>query len=454
METKAETNPQAALTPETLARLRDSFQARPENRLMQNAVAQRDVNEIALDRAIVTGATHTFSTVLDDWGATNQAKSGRCWLFAGLNLFRSETIKMLNVKHFEFSQNYILFWDKLERTNFLLESIIETADRPVDDRTVAWLLGSSLQDGGQWDMFINLVKRHGVVPKTAMPESESSSNTGRMNSILSYQYRQGAKQIRDLYASEAGLSEMRQAKHETLRVIYDVLCIHLGTPPSRLDWQWTDKDGHFHRDGEMTPLEFAQKYVVTPVDDYVCLVHDPRSTSPIGRTFTVEYLGNMVDGSPVKYLNVDIELMKDITLRLLQDHKPVWMGCDTGKQMHRGLGLWDAQLFDYPSVYNADFSLEKAARLEYHQTRMTHAMLFTGVDVVDEKPRRWRVENSWDDKVGDKGFFLMNDSWFNEYVFEIAAPKGYLPEDLQKALEEEPIVLPPWDPMGSLAFQG
>ena len=451
MKTNAETISQATLTPETLAELRSSYQARPANRLAQNAVAQRDVNEIALDREIVTGATHTYSIVLDDWAATNQARSGRCWLFAGLNLFRSETIKKLNVKQFEFSQNYLMFWDKLERTNFLLESIIETADRPVDDRTVAWLLGSSLQDAGQWDMFINIVRRYGVVPKTVMPESESSGNTARMNSVLNYQYRQGAKRIRDLYISEASLAKMRRAKHETLKVIYDVLCIHLGTPPTQFDWQWTDKDGQFHRDGEMKPLEFAQKYVVTPVEDYVCLVHDPRPTSPIGRTFTVAYLTNMVDGSPVRYLNVDIEVMKDITLRLLQDGRPVWMGCDTGKQMHRELGLWDAQLFDYSSVYNADFSLDKAGRLEYHQTRMTHAMLFTGVDMVDGEPRRWRVENSWDVEVGDKGFFLMNDSWFSEYMFEIAAPMGYLPADLQKALDEEPIVLPPWDPMGSLA---
>ena len=451
MDPEAVENTAGVLTPETLQGFRTRFEAEPANRLIQNTVAQRDVNEIALDRNIVTGATHTFSTVLDDWTATNQAKSGRCWLFAGLNLFRAETIKTLNVKQFEFSQNYLMFWDKLERTNFLLEGIIETADRPVDDRTVAWLLASSMSDGGQWDMFINLVKRHGVVPKTVMPESESSSNTARMNSILNYQYRQGAKSIRDIYATEGGLEGMRAAKEETLKVIYDVLCIHLGTPPGSFDWQWIDKDKGFHRDGEMTPHQFAEKYISAPIDDYVCLVHDPRPTSPMGRTFTVQYLGNMVNGSPVKYLNVGIDTIKELTLRMLQEGTPVWMGCDTGKQMHRDLGIWDANLFDYPSVYHADFSLDKASRLEYHQTRMTHAMLFTGVDVVDDRPRRWRVENSWDVKVGDKGFFLMNDSWFDEYMFEIAAPKSYLSEELQKALDEDPIVLPPWDPMGSLA---
>ena len=440
-----------SLTPGQVAEFDERFRDNPNSNLMQNVVTQRDVNEVALDHSIVTGAEHTFSTLLDDWSVTNQARSGRCWMFAGLNMFRVESKGMLNVKQFEFSQNYVMFWDKLERANFLLEGVIETADRPVDDRTVAWLLARGVEDGGQWDMFVNLVRKHGVVPKSVMPETESSSNTARMNTMLNYQYRQGAKRIRDLYAGEAGVDEMRDSKQECLNAIYQILSIHLGTPPSRFFWQWRDKDNQFQRDGELTPREFADKYVVTPMDDYVCLVHDPRETSPEGRTFTIQYLGNVVDGGGVKYLNVDIELIKSIAQRMLEEGKPVWMGCDTGKQMHRDLGLWDAGLFDYAGVYGADFSLDKAARLEYHQTRMTHAMLFTGVDVVDGKPRRWRVENSWDDKVGDKGFCLMNDSWFAEYMFEIAAPKSYLPQELQDAWDMAPIKLPPWDPMGSLA---
>ena len=374
-------------------------------------------------------------------------------MFAGLNLFRTETRNLLNVREFEFSQSYVMFWDKMERANYILEAVIETADRPVDDRVVAWLLHQPLGDGGQWDMFVSLVRKHGVVPKTVMPETESSGNSMRMNAGLNYQVRQGARNIRRIYAEEGGTNAMREAKQEALRSIYRILSIHLGNPPDSFDWQWKDKDGEFHRDGQMTPLEFAEKYISTPMEEFVCLVHDPRKANPPGRTYTVQYLGNVVDGTRIKYLNVDIELMKDITMRMLQDGKPVWMGCDTGKQMHRDKGLWDAELFDYASVYNAEFDMNKEERLEFHQTAMTHAMLFTGVDVVDGKPRRWRVENSWDDKVGDKGFFLMNDSWFAEYMFEIAAPKSYLPQDLQDALDLEPIVLPPWDPMGSLALK-
>ena len=442
-----------ALSNDSVTKFRESFDADPNKKLVQNVVTQHDVNDIALSRSIVTESPHSFSIVLDDWGVTNQARSGRCWMFAGLNLCRVDTRNVLNVKEFEFSQNYLMFWDKMERANFVLEAIIETADRSTDDRTVAFLLRNPISDGGQWDMFTALVAKHGVVPKTAMDETESSSNSSRMNSSLNYQIRQGAKRIREAYTRESGLDELRGIKDQTLKVIFDVLCIHLGTPPTEVDWQWKDKDGEFTRVGTVTPKEFAAEYLQTDIHDYVSLVHDPRESSPEGATFTVEYLGNVVDAPAIRYLNVDIQLMKDIALKMLQDGKPVWMGCDTGKQMHRDLGLWDADLFDYGSVYGTDFSMDKAERLEYHQTAMTHAMMFTGVDVVDGVPRRWRVENSWDDKVGNKGFFLMNDSWFAEYMFEIAVPKEYLSAELQDALELDPIVLPAWDPMGSLACQ-
>ncbi|MHC4768959.1 MAG: C1 family peptidase, partial [Planctomycetota bacterium] len=206
-----------------------------------------------------------------------------------------------------------------------------------------------------------------------------------------------------------------------------------------------------HRDGDLTPQEFADRYVELPLDDYVCLVNDPRESSPFGRTFTVEYLGNVVDGEIVKYLNVEMDVMKDVAMRTIMDGAPVWFGCDVGKMMRRDAGIWDAGLYDYESVYDTSFELPKADRLRYHQTLMTHAMLFTGVDVVNGQPRRWRVENSWGDENGRKGFFTMNDSWFEQHMFEIAARRSVLPPQLQEAVDLEPIILPPWDPMGSLA---
>jgi bleomycin hydrolase len=372
-------------------------------------------------------------------------------MFAGLNLFRAGAIAKMGLKSFEFSQNYTMFSDKIERANYFLEAIIDTADRAVDDRTVAYLLARPISDGGQWNMFVNLVRKHGLVPKQMMPETQSSSSSSRMNSILAAKLRETAFELRSAFATGASTEDLRAQKERALGVIYRILCIHLGTPPRNFAWQWTDKDRNFHRDAEMTPQQFAAQYVELPVDEYVCVVHDPRPTSPKGRTFTVEYLGNVLEGGIVKYLNVDIELMKDLAAKAIVGGEPVWFGCDTGKMTRRDLGMWDKDLYDYGSLYDTTFGMDKATRLSYHETQMTHAMLFTGVDMVDDKVRRWRVENSWGEEAGKKGFYVMNDNWFDEYVFEIAARRSALPPELQEALDAEPIVLPAWDPMGALA---
>jgi bleomycin hydrolase len=440
---------EGALNAGDLESLRKEFCASPVYRLAQNAVTRVAVDDVAINREIVNNTDHSLSTLLDDWKVTNQQRSGRCWLFAGLNLLRVGAMQQMGLKDFEFSQNHIMFWDKVERANYFLEAIIETAGRDLDDRTVAFLLESVADDGGQWNMFVAIVSKHGLVPKAFMPETHSSAATAGMNSVLRNLLRQGAKSVRQ--ASARGLDAARAEKAEVLRVIYRVLCIHLGTPPDRFDWQWTDKDRQFHRDGVLTPREFAAKYVQLPISDYVCLVHDPRPSSPPGRTFTVEYLGNVLGAAPVSYLNVDISMLKDIASRTLQAGEPVWFGCDVGKMMSSDYAVWDARLYDLPSVYDTAFTLGKADRLIYHETKMTHAMLFTGVDVLDGVPRKWRVENSWGADKGKDGFYTMNDSWFDEYVFEIAARRDALPGHLQRALGAKPIMLPAWDPMGSLA---
>jgi bleomycin hydrolase len=434
------------ISQQTINDFRTAFEGDSTAKVSQNAVSMTTIDDIALVRDVVQSTDFTFSTHLDDWKVTNQKKSGRCWLFAALNMLRVPAMKKMNVKEFEFSQNWAMFWDKFERANWFLQHIIETADSDVDDRTVAFLLSDPIGDGGQWNMFVNVVNKHGLVPKSAMPETESSSCTAKMNMILRWKLRDGAMQCRD-----AG-ENVEEVRKEILSGIWRILCIHLGTPPTSFNWQWQDKDKEFTRTGEMTPLEFAAEYIETPLDEYVCVVNDPRESSPLMRTYTVECLGNVVGGDLVKYLNVDTDTMKSLTQKTLEDNKPVWMGCDVGKMFRRDIGIWDAELFDFEGVYGTQLGLTKAERLDYHQTLMTHAMLFTGVDVHDGTPRKWRVENSWgDDAVGEKGFQVMNDSWFDEYMFEVAIEKKYLSSELLTALEEEPIVLSPWDPMGSLA---
>lgn len=438
-----------ALSLDDVAGFQRDFERKPAYRLMQNAITETTVEAVALNRQIVTRADHTFSVHLDDWKVTNQKKSGRCWAFAGLNLLRVGAMRKMNLDAFEFSQNYVMFWDKFEKANWFLEAMLQTAERDVDDRTVHYLLGRPIDDGGQWNMFVSLVHKYGLVPQALMPETESSSNTSRMNQALLNELRQGAHQLRLLKAGGADATNCRAAKKDILNTVYRILSIHLGTPPRTFLWQWKDKNKGFHRDGELRPQQFAERYSSLDLSDYVCLVNDPRH--PYGKTYSVDYLGNVVGGEPVVYLNVDIQHIKDITRNTLEGGEPVWMGCDVGKQMHNQLGLWDRDLFDFEGVYDTVYTNDKAARLRYRQTVMTHAMLFTGVDVVQGKPRRWRVENSWGDERGEKGYYLMNDNWFDEYLFEIAAHRNTLSEELLQAFDAAPVLLPAWDPMGSLA---
>jgi len=450
--TRIDGDPAGALEAPTVDGLQAAFRANPGYRLAQNAVTRNNVDDIALNHRVVFAADHSFSTTLDDWGVTDQKQTGRCWMFAGLNLLRFSARRVLGVKEFEFSQNYVMFWDKLERANYFFEAIIESADRDVDDRSVAFLLDQPLSDGGQWNMFISLVKKHGLVPKALMPETNSSSNSRRMNGVLRAKLREGARELRQARARGGSLESLRAIKTGYLETVSRILNIHLGTPPERFVWQWRNSSGDFQRTEEITPAEFAARFVDLPLDEYVCLVHDPRPGNPYGRTYTVQYLGNVVGGGRVVYLNLEMPLIKSIARRALEDGEPVWFGCDVGKQMRRDLGLMDRDLYDLSAVYATTFDgMDKAARLEYGETQMTHAMLFTGVDVLDGETRRWRVENSWGADPGQKGFFTMNDSWFDEYMFEIAARRSYLPAELQTALELEPTVLPPWDPMGALA---
>ena len=440
------------VTEAQIEEFRKSFDSDPSATVAQNAVSNADLSTLALRRDLVQDMDFSFSTKLDDWNATNQRRSGRCWLFATLNLFRVGAMKKMNLKKFEFSQAHIHFWDKLERANHFLEAILETSDRPVDDRTIHFLLSDPIGDGGQWNMATNLIRKHGLVPMSAYPESHSSSNTRSMNTVLKDILRTSASEIRKILDDGGSNNEARRHKEGRMKEIWRVLCIHLGTPPEKFDWQWRDKDNEFHRKGTMTPLEFVDEYVEVDWEEYICIVNDPRNE--YYRTYTVDFLQNVAGGPPVVYLNVPSNEMKDITQRLLEDGTPVWMGCDVGKNMARKRGLWDAELYDLKGLYGIQFGMEKADRLRFGQTMMTHAMLFTGVDVVDGKPRRWRVENSWgSEDSGEKGFYTMNDNWYDEHMFEIAAPKDYLTDEMKSGLKGDPIVLPAWDPMGSLARQ-
>jgi len=440
------------LNDKDVERFSASFEKDPKNILAMNAVTQSDIRETALNREVVNRIDHTYSHLIKTGKATAQGQTGRCWMFAGLNILRIEAMKKLNLKEFELSQPYLMFWDKLEKANYFLENIIETRGEPLDGRLVMWLLAHIIPDAGQWDMFVNLVKKYGVVPKPVMPETKSSGASRFMNTCLTTKLREYARDLRAMHEGGASLEEMRKAKGCLLEEYYRMLRIHLGTPPSSFYWEWRDKDDVFHRHGEITPQEFFEEYIGFDLDSMACLINAPTKDKPYKRMYTVQYLNNVVGGQEVRYLNIDIETMKKAAGEMVKDGHAVWFGADAGKMSHRDMGVFDPNIYDYERVYGIEFKLDKAARLDYGHSRMTHAMVFTGVDIdEDGKPRKWRVENSWGDRVGDKGFYTMSDRWFEEYTYEVMIQKKYLSEELLKVLVTEPIVLKPWDPMGALA---
>jgi len=440
------------ITPADIERWRTAFEAEPRHRTAMNAVTKTTVRSVAMARRAVVRHNHTFSHVVKAGAATSQNGSGRCWMFAGLNTFRMAAAEGMNLEDFELSQNYPMFWDKLEKANYFLESILRTLDEPTDGRLIAWLMQAPVQDGGQWDMFVNLVRRYGVVPKEAMPETESSGNTGMLNDRLTVRLREDAARLRAAHRAGETVAALRARKDAMLEEVYRILTIHLGEPPRQFLWQWRDKDKEFHRDGVLTPLEFLEKRVPVDLDALVCLIHCPQSSKRFNALYTVDFLGNVVGGQIVRYLNVEMPTLKAAAKEQIVDGKPVWFGCDVGKSFDRDLGLMDMELYDYEDVYGVRFGLDKAERLDYGDSQMTHAMVMTGVDLDDEgNPRKWRVENSWGDKGGDKGFMAMTDAWFDEYVYEVVVEKARLSPELQAVLETDPIPLPPWDPMGALA---
>ena len=420
--------------------------------LARNAATQVGIQAASLNREKIQHTSTAVSHRLDDWKATSQKKSGRCWLFSSLNFLRSRARESLGVKNFEFSQSYVFFWDKFERANWFLTDIIATSDEPVDGRLVQFLLGDVLGDGGQWDMAVSVYMKYGLVPKEVMPESEASTNSRPMNARLRAVLHIGALRLREAIAAGASAEEVDTQRRKILADVWKILVVCLGEPPVRFNWQWRDDEGNVHRDGEVTPHEFYERHVGLDLSEYICLVDDPRPENPKGSMETVEHLGNVVGGRPIRYLNAPVEEIKRIAAAQIAAGEAVWFGADVSQPYDRGLGFFVTGIHDYDGLFDVDFSSTKLERVRSGESAMDHAMLFTGVDLDEAgQPRAWRVENSWGDEPGDSGFFTMDDQWFTDNVFEVVVPKSALPEDLAAAVDSEPIVLPAWDPMGTLA---
>lgn len=430
------------------------FQDNSKLRAVENAVTHNGLLKSLETRQSQVENDHVFSIDLTKDKVANQKASGRCWMFAALNTFRHKLISDLNLDNFELSQAHTFFWDKYEKSNWFLEQVIATADQELGSRKVKFLLDVPQQDGGQWDMVVALFEKYGVVPKSAYPESVSSSNSRELNQYLNKLLRQDAQILREAVAAGVGAEGIRAQKEALLQEIFNFLAVNLGLPPCTFDFAYRDKDNNYHSDKNITPQEFFKKYVGLNLSDYVSVINAPTADKPYGKSYTVDMLGNVVGSRAVRYLNLDMTRFKELAIAQMQAGETVWFGSDVGQISDRQKGILATNVYDFDTAMNISFTQDKAGRLDYSESLMTHAMVLTGVDLAENgEPLKWKVENSWGEKVGDKGYFVASDAWMDEFTYQIVVRKEFLTDEELAAYEAEPTVLAPWDPMGALASQ-
>ena len=427
-----------------------NYQKDDKNRILRHALVKNSVYQIANSQDDIKEMDFNFDINIKTLPAANQKASGRCWIFAATNVCREVIAKECNLSNFELSQSYLAFYDRLEKSNYLLESVIELIDEDYDDRTLTYLLQNGVGDGGQWDMFVSLVNKYGLCPKNVYPETNTSSATRETVQLINFNIRKFASDAKALYQTK-GLDAVRKEKEEVLKKIYVLLINCYGLVPETFDFEYTDKDGNYHLEKGFTPLSFKDKYLGNQLNDYVSLINAPTKNKPFGKTYTIKYLGNVVGGKEVTHLNVTMERMKELILAQMKDDRIVWFGSDVGFYGDREEGVWDDQRFDLESAFNLALKMDKGESLDYHASQMNHAMCITGVSFKEGKPNKWKIENSWGKDRAKDGYYIMSASWFDQFVYQAVVDKKYLNTDELKALEAKPIVLKPWDPMGSLA---
>lgn len=423
----------------------------PKNRLAYSALSTNNPTSILEKPSQLLKDTQNFNLKIPYEGSpvTNQRASGRCWIFAACNVFRIAIQQKYDIKSFELSQAYLFFWDKVEKANYFLESILDTTGEDVDSRLVSALMASPVGDGGQWDMIVNLVSKYGIVPQVLYPDSWNAKNSGVMNKLLTSKLREDAIKLRIAVAERKSKSDVGELKEQMMQEVIRILTLCLGPPPSKdekFSWEFYDSKNNL-KTVHITPIEFAE---TTHVKKFISLVNDPRNE--YNRLLTVDHLGNVWDGRPITYVNVDKIVMKEACVAMIKKGLPIFFGSDVGKRLDGARGIMDTELFDEELGFNVKFNLSKAERLLTGESQMTHAMVLTAVHLdKDGKPVRWRVENSWSDLAGDHGYFVMSDKWMDEFCYQAVVDPSVVHKDVRDILKQEAKVLPLWDPMGALA---
>ena len=440
---------QTAITPKVLSQLASQEQTAADVAI-RNAMAQTSLSVLATDISTLKGVTRSeFSYQVNTKGITNQKQSGRCWLFTGLNVLRSQAINKHNLPKLELSQVYLFFFDQLEKSNLFLQGVIDTADKPFDDRFVDWLFCNPLSDGGTFTGVADLVEKYGVVPKEAMPETYSSNNTSQIASQMKWQLRDYGMQLRRLAAAGSQKKQLEAEKVKMLGNIYHMLTLAYGVPPTEFRWEFRTASGSLVSDKTYTPKEFYKElwgdYNLN--EQTILVMNDP--SREYGKVYRIQYDRHTYDGHDWVYLNLPMEQIKPIAIEMIKNNEAMYISCDVGKFLNRSLGTCDMNNFDYKSLLGVDLTMDKRERILTHASGSSHAMTLIAVDVdaATKAPLRWMVENSWGKESGFNGNLIMTDEWFDEYMFRFVFDKKYVPAEILKLTKQEPILLPSWDPM-------
>ncbi len=446
------------LTPKQISEIQASVKMTPGNRATLNALSGNKLSDLAKDREVYNSMDFIFSDELKTLKITDQESSGRCWLFAAFNILRVKVVKDFNLKNFEFSENYSMFWDKMEKANLFLEYIIMNRNALIksdgyNDREFVLLLKNPITDGGFWHMAANCVQKYGAIPKEAMPESKHSAATREMNNILKMRLRSDAAEMLQMTRKGTNDKKLRKAKIEMLKDIYRVLVFMLGEPPAEFEWKYVDKDGNKQPVKTYTPKSFYDEVVGVDLNNYAVLCNCP--SQPYDKNYRIKLGRGQLEGMDWTFLNLDMQVIKDYALKVLQDTVPLQFSVDVGQQRDSKKGYLALGLFDYESLIGVELPFDKTDWIITRESAPNHSMALVGVDVVDGKPMKWKVENSWGSDRGDGGFFAMTDEWFTNFGFSIVIDKKYLDEDVLKMLDTKPVKLPFWDPLArSVSIDG
>ena len=429
--------------------IRKGYQATPTEKALRNAISGNDIRILAVNRENKANFDTYFSNKVLSKGITDQQSSGRCWLFTGLNVMRSKMIARYNLPSLEFSQNYNFFWDQLEKANLFLQGIIETADKPIDDKMVQFLFKAPVSDGGQFTGVMDIVGKYGLVPKEVMPETYNSDNTARISSFVKLKLREYGMELRQMAKKKSKAADLNARKTEMLSTVYRMLVYAFGEPVSTFQWAPKDANGKYLSEPKTyTPQSFYKEFINDDLENnYVMLMNDP--SRPFWKVYEIDYDRHVYDGHNWLYVNLPIDDIKQMAIESIKDSTMMYFSCDVNKFLDKERGLLDMKNFDYESLFGTTFGMDKKARIETFASGSTHAMTLMAVDLdANGKPKKWMVENSWGAQYGHKGHLIMTDEWFNEYMFRLAVHKKYVPEKVLNLLKKEkPVLLPAWDPM-------